>query len=263
MALISIILTTYNRKELVTETINSILSQSFQDFELIIVDNFSNYDFFSLIELFNSSKIKAFQNDNEGIIAVNRNFGIKNSTGKFLAFCDDDDLWNVDKLEKQLIVYNKNSKEFTKLVIHSNTLLFKTNTESYRKTRKSEIKDFNDFILNNQISLSTSFVEKNDDIFFNENPGLVASEDFNLWVELYMKGYKFILIEEALVKYRVSNSSISSNKREFNSIRYLLVIFRNIAKFNYTEFNFLFFIFKINLLALKYFLINRFFKVNN
>ncbi len=263
MTLISVILTTYNRKELVTKTINSILSQSFQDFELIIVDNFSNYDFYSLIKSFNCPKIKAYQNNNEGIIAINRNIGIKYSCGKFLAFCDDDDLWNVDKLEKQLAVYYKYNNEHSKIFIHSNTLLFGTNIKNFIKTNKSEIKHFNDFILSNQVSFSTSFVENSKDIFFSEDPSLVASEDFNLWVELLIKGYKFILIDDALVKYRVADSSTSSYQREFNSIRYMVVIFRNISKFKISDFSFFYLICKINYLAIKYILMKYIFNFNS
>lgn len=86
MPKVSVIVTTYNRKEYLAETIQSILNQTFQDFELIVVDNYSNYDFFGLMKSFNSEKITAFQNQNNGIIAVNRNFGIKLAKGEFIAF---------------------------------------------------------------------------------------------------------------------------------------------------------------------------------
>ena len=102
--LVSVIVVTYNRKELLKETIYSILNQTFEEFELIVVDNFSDYNFFLHIESFNDDRIKPFQNQNNGIIAVNRNFGINNSKGKYIAFCDDDDLWLPEKLNKQITV---------------------------------------------------------------------------------------------------------------------------------------------------------------
>ena len=77
MIKISVIVTTYNRPKLLKETLDSILNQTYVDFELIVVDNNSNYDFFKLIESFNDNRIIAYQNENDGVIAVNRNFGIK------------------------------------------------------------------------------------------------------------------------------------------------------------------------------------------
>ena len=75
--LVSVIVTTYNRKILLKETINSILCQTFKDFELIVVDNYSDYDFYNFIDSFNDNRILPFQNNNNGNIALNRNHGIK------------------------------------------------------------------------------------------------------------------------------------------------------------------------------------------
>ncbi len=101
--LISVIVTTYNRKELLEETINSILNQTFKNFELIVVDNNSNYDFLTHMNNFNDRRIHAYQNSNDGIIAINRNFGIKKARGDYIAFCDDDDLWAPQKVEIQIV----------------------------------------------------------------------------------------------------------------------------------------------------------------
>lgn len=108
--LVSVIVTTYNRKELLKETIDSILSQTFTDFELIVVDNYSNYDFIEYIKSFNDLRIRPFQNQNNGIIAINRNIGINNARGEYIAFCDDDDLWKPNKLKIQysFLIENNN-----------------------------------------------------------------------------------------------------------------------------------------------------------
>ena len=100
--LISVIVTTYNRKELLSTTIKSILNQTYSNLELIVVDNYSGYDFNDYMNSFNDERIKAFQNQNNGIIAINRNFGITKAKGEYLAFCDDDDYWVDEKLEQQI-----------------------------------------------------------------------------------------------------------------------------------------------------------------
>ena len=102
MPLVSVVVTTYNRRELLMKTIDSILNQTYKNFELIVVDNYSDYDFLSYLKSFNDERIRSFQNKNEGIIAVNRNFGIKKAKGEYIAFCDDDDIWFPKKLELQL-----------------------------------------------------------------------------------------------------------------------------------------------------------------
>ena len=100
--LVSILVITYNRKVFLHETIESILNQTYKNFELIIVDNFSNYDFLSHLNSFKDDRIKPFQNKNNGVIAVNRNFGLTKAQGEYIAICDDDDLWIPQKLEKQV-----------------------------------------------------------------------------------------------------------------------------------------------------------------
>ena len=76
---LSVVVTTYNRRFLLKETLDSILAQTYKDFELIVVDNHSDYEFFDFIGTFNDPRIKPYRNENGGIISVNRNFGIEKS----------------------------------------------------------------------------------------------------------------------------------------------------------------------------------------
>ena len=103
--LVSVIVTTFNRKEMLKQTILSILNQTYSSFELIVIDNFSDYDFFNFIKSFENSRLKPFQNKNNGIIAINRNFGLKLCKGDFIAFCDDDDLWYPNNLQSKIDLF--------------------------------------------------------------------------------------------------------------------------------------------------------------
>ena len=111
MQLVSVIVTTYNRKDLLTKTIDSILNQTYKNYELIVVDNYSNYDFLSHIKSFNDERIRSFQSANDGIISVNRNYGIKKAKGKYIAFCDDDDSWKPKKLQVSMEYIEKYSAD--------------------------------------------------------------------------------------------------------------------------------------------------------
>jgi len=186
--LVSVIVTTYNRKNLLKNTIDSILNQTYKIFELIVVDNCSDYDFISQIKSFNDERIRLFQNANDGIIAVNRNFGIKQSKGKYIAFCDDDDIWLPKKLEKQTnYIVNSNygmiftmQKQFGATSIFSNyfgigPLPFKKDTSA------------NALLQVNCIPTSSVVIKKDllDQIdYFDERRSFIAIEDNDLWIRV-------------------------------------------------------------------------------
>lgn len=221
MPLVSVILTTYNRKELLRNTINSILLQSFQDFELIIVDNFSNYDFIGFIKTFESSKIKAYQNENNGIISINRNFAINRSCGKYIAFCDDDDVWLPEKLKIQLKFMEEENCD----LIYSNTILMYDDNKLVN-TKYENISNLKQLLYKNQITLSSVMVKKSKEVYFCENSDLIALEDYDLWINLMLKGFKFKLIQTPLLYYRVNEFSVSRQSKYKNENKKLFFLFK-------------------------------------
>lgn len=251
---VSVIVTTYNRKEQLRETIQSILDQTFQDFELIVVDNFSNYDFPALMESFKSEKLKYVQHQNQGIIAVNRNVGIDLAKGEFLAFCDDDDIWLPEKLEKQYVLLKGSMSETPLCLTYCNTILFGEGVESIQ-TRKQPVRSFNDFIPSNQLSYSTVMVRKSGIVRFNEDRFLVACEDYDLWIELILNGYRFILMPDALVKYRITTTSASAPNRELNSIRTIFTLSMNLLKYKQIKLSYFQLFMRFNKDLVKYMLI--------
>ena len=253
MPLISVIVTTYNRKDLLSETLNSILNQTFQDFELIVVDNFSNYDFFAHIESFKSEKIKCFQNHNNGIIAANRNYGLKHVSGSYVAFCDDDDIWFPNKLEKQIAVLNQNTE--SKKVVYSEVLLFGENIIEKISNRK-DTNNINDLIKKNQVPLSSTLISYSDLVVFNEDSDLVACEDFYLWLKLMKNGYTFFYIKEPLLKYRITSSSVYSSSAHLTHIRAVYVLIKYVLNFGFSEINILKFVIIIYQELLKFYLKN-------
>jgi teichuronic acid biosynthesis glycosyltransferase TuaG len=236
MPLVSVIVTTYNRKDLLSETLNSILNQTFQDFEIIVIDNFSNYDFFSHIESFKNYKINAFQNHNNGVIAANRNFGLKHVKGNYVAFCDDDDIWFPSKLEKQVLLLrndgNENNQE--KKLIYSEVLLFGENIKEKISNRKP-VRNINELIKKNQIPLSTTLMSYSDQIRFDEDPTLVACEDFDLWLKLIKHEYLFVYIEEPLVRYRLSSNSAYNSNAHLVHIRAVYVLIKHVLKYGFAD----------------------------
>jgi teichuronic acid biosynthesis glycosyltransferase TuaG len=217
---ISVIVTTYNRKELLTETINSILSQSHADFELIIVDNYSSYNFMEHVQSFKDNRIRPYQNHNNGIIAVNRNYGIEIAKGEYVAFCDDDDVWHFRKLETQIAAIESHK---TGILISTMAQTIGIECEfgeqyyGITNLKTIIIKDISHY--SNPIVFSSALVSKQAIIDvggFDEDPSKIAVEDYDFWIKISKLG-KFILIKEILTYYRIQDSNMSkNNKNQYN-----------------------------------------------
>lgn len=104
--LISIVIPTYNRPELLKKAIQSVLDQTYTNFEIIIIDDSSTKDNEKNIKSFNKKNIIYIKNKTRKGGGYSRNIGIKKAKGEFIAFLDDDDEWMPQKLEKQLKAFN-------------------------------------------------------------------------------------------------------------------------------------------------------------
>ncbi len=108
MPLVSVVTCTYNRAHLIGETIQSVLNQTFQDFEYIIVDDGSDDNTEQIIQSYKNPRLKYFKHERTGgHLSRLRNFAHVHCQGEFIAYVDSDDLWSVDKLERQLIELQK------------------------------------------------------------------------------------------------------------------------------------------------------------
>ena len=106
---ISIIIPTFNRAHLLERTINSVLKQTYTDFEIIIIDDASQDNTKDIVQRFKNKNIKYLrQNENKGAPAA-RNRGIQEAKGRYIAFLDSDDEWVPEKLEKQLALFEKST----------------------------------------------------------------------------------------------------------------------------------------------------------
>ncbi|WP_310489427.1 glycosyltransferase family 2 protein [Chamaesiphon sp. VAR_69_metabat_338] len=108
---VSVVIPTYNRAGVIGKPIRSVLAQSYQDFEIIVVDDCSNDDTERVLESFNDPRIRYIRHQSNSGAAVARNTGIDNSTGAYIAFLDSDDEWLPEKLAKQLNLFQQCSSE--------------------------------------------------------------------------------------------------------------------------------------------------------
>lgn len=216
--MISIIVTTYNRKLYLKETIKSILNQSFKNFELIVVDDYSNYDIDTLIKNFNDNRIILLKNDSKKNIARNRNLGLKHSKNEIIAFCDDDDTWEKDKLQKQINFINKGYNfVFTNLRLvnyDNNFKVYKRGFISYLIFNVlSTSLSYKILKITNRICLSSVLLKKEliRNYNFSEEDSLYAKEDYDLWLRIYLNS-KLYYLKAPLVNYRIHNNNSSRVK---------------------------------------------------
>lgn len=209
----SIILPTYNRGDsYLKHAINSVIEQSYKNWELIIIDNNSTDSTDSLVKSYKNSKIKLYKISNDGNIAKSRNLGIKKSSGDYIAFLDSDDYWTSEKLHicNKYFMNNSNSG-----LCHAENWLDEIGVKTYRMYGKSN--RFNSRFLierGNCLSLSAVVLPKYflDEVgLFSEDGKFITAEDYELWIRLAKAKCHINYISDMLGVFRVHTSSESQN----------------------------------------------------
>jgi teichuronic acid biosynthesis glycosyltransferase TuaG len=219
--LVSIIVTTFNRPTLLIETVRSLLTQSYQHFEILVVDNNSVENVGAVLETFRDDRIRFFKNANRGIIAVNRNVGILQARGQMLAFCDDDDSWFPNKLERQLKMFNADRH----IGIGASSRII-GGGGSYRRSSllKGGERGLEELMRDGPPPFSSLLVVQTG-LLFSEDVRFRNVEDFDFQLRLVHRSQKKIaIIEEPLIYYRIHANNHNRDRAErLNGIRVLRV----------------------------------------
>lgn len=211
MPKISVIIPAYNRAEYLPRAVKSVLDQTFQDFEIIIVDDGSTDNTKEVAEKLKKedSRIKYFWQKNSGGPPAPKNKGIRNSCGEYVACLDSDDEWMKDKLKKQLTLFEKSDN--SKLgFVGCNILMIdvlNNKTVEYKIPRHKDV--FKNSLISCYIwSCSNVMIKRSvlDDVgFFDE--GVRFADDKELWIRISKK-YDFDFVDEFLFKYYVHGQNI-------------------------------------------------------
>ena len=108
--LVSIIMPSYNTASFISKTIESVLNQTYKNWELLIVDDCSTDDTDEIVSKYNDKRIVYLKNEKNSGAAISRNRALRNAKGKWIAFLDSDDLWHPTKLEKQIKFFIRSSR---------------------------------------------------------------------------------------------------------------------------------------------------------
>lgn len=220
MPCVSIIIAVYNRRRFLAEAIESALNQSFQDCEIIIINDGSTEDIFSVVEPYlkmHSSKMRYIWQENQGAVAT-RNRGIKESSGKYIAYLDCDDAFLPDKLAKSVEFLEQNHDY---AMVYSDMWIINAQGD-YMQEWLSSKKQWAEgyiftnllkqcFIIPSNIVIRRSAFDQAGDF----SPEVPFEHDFELWLR-FARHYKIGLIKETLVKYRQHSENLSLNYREMS-----------------------------------------------
>ena len=208
--LISVIMPCYNMASYVSDSIKSVIAQTYPHWELLIVDDASSDETVNIIKSYAQadSRIKlALKKQNSGI-SDTRNQCIQMAQGQFLAFLDADDIWHPEKLEKQLSFMLAKNVGFT---YSTYDWIDEDGKVMNKFINTIGNLDYKTYLRNTIIGCSTVMVNKaiTGDVFV---PKFRTSEDTATWLDILRKGLMAYAIDESLVSYRIRRKSASSNK---------------------------------------------------
>lgn len=223
--LVSIITPNFNGELFISYTIDSVLMQSYQNWEMLIVDDCSTDSSIDIVKKYQKkdNRIKLFQLEKNSGAAVTRNKAIEEAKGEFIAFLDNDDLWAKEKLTEQINFMQKNNYNFT----YSNYDIINEKHKLITSFIAPNMVNYKKLIKSNHIGCLTAVYnqKKLGKIYM---PLIKKRQDLGLWLKiLKIEPYAYN-VNKILGKYRIRGRSISSNK--IKSAYYQWKLYREVEK---------------------------------
>lgn len=192
---VSVVISCFNAQDTIDRCIASVLSQSFENFEIIVVDDASTDDSLARLRDFADARLRIIElQTNSGSPAEPRNVGIQMATGRYIAFLDSDDYWHPDKLQMQMSFMMENRRRFT---CTDYVVRAVGGAESVRRARSEA--GFHDLISLNSVGCSTVMVAREllDGLEFRNRP----QEDLDMWLRILKRHGTVHGLHEPLTVY--------------------------------------------------------------
>lgn len=227
MELVSVITPNYNSEKYIRETIESVIRQTYQHWEMIIVDDGSRDNCISVINTYLSDpRIKLYRQPvNQGPVAA-RNKGIEMALGRYIAFLDSDDAWAPEKLEKQVRLFE--TADNAAIVFADYDQMDESGNPLNKIITAPAIVTYASLLKTNYIGCLTAVYDQQllgKRYFVNH-----GHEDYILWLSILREGYSAYNTGEVLARYRKSQHSLSGNK--LKAATWQWSIYRNVEKLN-------------------------------
>ena len=224
--LVTIITPSYNSSRFISQTIASVIQQTYKNWEMLIIDDDSSDNSLEIINeyLEKDKRIKLIRLKKNSGPAMARNEGIKAAKGKYIAFLDSDDMWLPTKLERQISFMERNKLAIT----YSSYYTINENGKRINLRKAKEKISYKYMLRSNHIgNLTGIFDQELIGKFYMENTG---HEDYTLWLKIMKKVKKTQGITEPLAEYRILFDSVSSNK--FKVLFWQWKIYRKVLGLN-------------------------------
>lgn len=237
--LVSIIMPSYNSSRYISDSIKSILSQTYSNWELLITDDNSSDETVSIIESFSKSdsRIKLFALAKNRGAGYARNYSLSKSSGQYIAFCDSDDLWLSHKLCDQIDFMVKHKVH----LVYSNYYTCDSDNKIQGFVKAKKRISRNDLLVDCGIGCLTGIYDASS-FGISFLPEIRKRQDWAMWIDVISKTKKAYLVNDYLAIYRKASGSISSNKLKL--LPYNFAVYNKVL--NYSFFKsmiFLFFLF--------------------
>lgn len=221
MELVSIIIPTYNRGYELNRAIKSVITQTYKQWEIIIVDNYSSDSTDEVVKSFKSYPIRVYKTVKTGIIAESRNIGIELSQGTLIAFLDSDDWWMPEKLDYSVNAINAGADivyHALHIVKSENQIIHLNKTKSYQVNEPV----FEDLIKNGNALPNSSVVIKKELLInvqgLNEDRDLISWEDYDCWLRVSKITNNFIKLNSTLGFYWDGGGNISTIHKRLDNL---------------------------------------------
>ncbi len=207
--IVSVVIPTYNRKDIISRAINSVLNQTYENYEIIIIDDGSTDGTIEYIKNHFNSKIKCISQKNKGASAA-RNRGISEANGKYIAFLDSDDEWVESKLKDQFAFLDKNPE----IALLCGRTYRSDNVKRVNSSLSKSIVGnlFNTLFMHSFVSTPTVIAKKEVlDAVGGFDTSYKSAEDFDLWLKI-TKNYKCAFLPDLVAIVNRGKDNLSTDK---------------------------------------------------
>lgn len=210
--LVSVVIPTYNHAHLLGRALQSVVDQTYANWEAIVIDNHSEDNTDDLVKSFSDPRITLLKIHNNGVIAASRNMGINVAKGEWVAFLDSDDWWKPEKLQ----VCMNSVCDGVDLIHHDLKII----SEKHEFFRARKIKSWQakkpvliDLLTKGNSICNSSAVVRRDLLKkaggINENPEMIACEDYNTWLRIAQVTDGFLYLKKILGYYFIHSHGVS------------------------------------------------------
>ncbi len=227
MPFFTVVIPTYNRAAKLRRAVESVLNQTFTDFELLVMDDGSSDDSEEITRSFRDERVRYEWMPNSGGPATPRNRGIVAARAPWISFLDNDDIWYPDRLER--VADTVGQRPSVDVVCHDEVMHVVRTGEKTRLRHGPAASNFYRVLLLDGNRLSTSAVTirleflKSHALLFNEASDYVIVEDYDLWLRLAERGARFHFLDRCLGEYTIEDDNISGETATYCAHREVLL----------------------------------------